>query len=108
MLVWDLLNPAVGQNPAVGGGGGGGGRGHRSSNSVGGKSAVLMQNGGSSTPRRGGGGEVTHSPVASWQCEFEVGNFSWAPQSGLTARGGGGEWLGVSGARSVWGVAMRL
>lgn len=43
-------------------------------------------------------------PVASWQCDYEVSNVSWAPQSGLTSQGQ--DWLGVSGGRSVWGVAL--
>ncbi|KAK8253920.1 WD40-repeat-containing domain protein [Phyllosticta capitalensis] len=43
-------------------------------------------------------------PAASWRCDYEVGNLSWAPQSSLTQQGG--EWLGVSGGRGVWGVKM--
>ncbi|KAK0516724.1 hypothetical protein JMJ35_001327 [Cladonia borealis] len=43
-------------------------------------------------------------PAASWQCDYEVGNISWAPQSGLTSHGG--DWLGVSGGRGVWGVSV--
>lgn len=43
-------------------------------------------------------------PYASWRCEYEVGNLSWAPQSGLTAQGG--EWVGVCGGRGVWGVKL--
>ncbi|KAI4132222.1 MAG: hypothetical protein LQ347_002662 [Umbilicaria vellea] len=43
-------------------------------------------------------------PAASWQCDYEVGNISWAPQSGLTSQGS--DWLGVSGGRGVWGVSM--
>ncbi|KAK7605661.1 WD40-repeat-containing domain protein [Phyllosticta paracitricarpa] len=43
-------------------------------------------------------------PAASWRCDYEVGNLSWAPQSGLTQQGG--EWLGVSGGRGVWGVKL--
>jgi len=43
-------------------------------------------------------------PASSWRCEFEVGNLSWAPQSGLTSQGG--EWLGVAGGRGIWGVKL--
>lgn len=43
-------------------------------------------------------------PAASWGCEYEVSNLSWAPQSGLTAQGG--EWVGVAGGRGVWGVKI--
>lgn len=43
-------------------------------------------------------------PASSWQCEYEVGNVSWAPQSGLTSQGS--DWLGVVGGRGVWGVAL--
>jgi len=47
----------------------------------------------------------SQGPAASWQCDYEVGNISWAPQSGLTSQGSG-DWLGVAGGRGVWGVAM--
>ncbi|KAI9856088.1 MAG: hypothetical protein M1824_005683 [Vezdaea acicularis] len=43
------------------------------------------------------------APAASWRCEYEVGNLSWAPQSALTSQG---DWLGVSGGRGVWGVKL--
>jgi len=43
-------------------------------------------------------------PYASWRCDYEVGNISWAPSSALT--GQGGEWVGVSGGRGVWGVKL--
>jgi len=43
-------------------------------------------------------------PHASWRCDYEVGNISWAPQSALT--GQGGEWVGVAGGRGVWGVKL--
>lgn len=46
----------------------------------------------------------SQGPAASWQCDYEVGNISWAPQSGLTSQGG--DWLGVSGGRGVWGVCV--
>ncbi|EUC47859.1 hypothetical protein COCMIDRAFT_34598 [Bipolaris oryzae ATCC 44560] len=43
-------------------------------------------------------------PYASWRCDYEVGNLSWAPQSALT--GQGGEWVGVAGGRGIWGVKL--
>lgn len=61
--------------------------------------------GASNGPAGGPGGEAREQiPVASWQCDYEVGNLSWAPQSGLTASGR--DWLGVSGGRGIWGVCM--
>ncbi|KAL8730870.1 MAG: hypothetical protein Q9166_003797 [cf. Caloplaca sp. 2 TL-2023] len=44
------------------------------------------------------------APIASWMCDYEVGNISWAPQSGLMSQDT--DWLGVSGGRGVWGVCM--
>lgn len=77
VLVWDLLNQANQAAVAPG--------------------AVNGQNG---TP-----GEVqAKGPSASWRCEYEVGNVSWAPQSALT--GQGGDWVGVCGGRGVWGVKV--
>lgn len=58
--------------------------------------AVLTGNGVPSDNHKG--------PVASWQCDYEVGNLSWAPQSPLTSQGG--DWLGVSAGRGIWGVKM--
>lgn len=43
-------------------------------------------------------------PSASWRCEYEVANVSWAPNSQLT--GQGGDWLGVCAGRGVWGVKV--
>jgi DDB1- and CUL4-associated factor 7 len=43
-------------------------------------------------------------PAASWRCDYEIANLSWAPQSGLT--GQGGEWVGVAGGKGVWGVKL--
>ena len=43
-------------------------------------------------------------PAASWQCEYEVNNISWASKSGLTRQGN--DWLGVVGGRGVWGVSL--
>lgn len=47
--------------------------------------------------------DSNRSPVASWECDYEIGNLAWAPhlQSGEY-----GEWLGVSGGRGVWGTRV--
>ena len=47
-------------------------------------------------------GANVKGPASSWRCDFEAGNLSWAPQSQLTSQGG--DWLGVTGGRAVWGV----
>ena len=46
----------------------------------------------------------TRGPTASWQCDYEVGNISWAPHSALN--NDGGDWVGVSGGRGIWGVKL--
>ena len=77
VLVWDLLNA---QNQA----------------------AVPTVNGSTGS---GQAAEVQgKGPLASWRCEYEVANVSWAPQSILT--GQGGDWLGVCAGRGVWGVKL--
>jgi len=43
------------------------------------------------------------SPIASWQCEYEVGNIGWVPQ---LSNNDYGEWLGVCAGRGVWGVRV--
>lgn len=43
------------------------------------------------------------SPVACWECDYEVGNLSWAPCLQNTDYG---EWLGVSAGRGVWGTRL--
>lgn len=45
----------------------------------------------------------TRSPVAAWQCDYEVGNLGWTPH---LSRDDYGEWLGVSAGRGVWGVRL--
>lgn len=50
------------------------------------------------------GTDNARGPAACWQCDYEVGNISWAPQSTLTSQGG--DWLGVAGGRGVWGVSL--
>ena len=78
VLIWDLLN----QSNAL----------------------TIPGTNGAQPPHSGSGAENFRGPTSSWQCDYEVGNISWAPQSGLTSQGG--DWLGVSGGRGVWGVSM--
>lgn len=63
---------------------------------------------GNSTPAAGPEKQAQQTqmkgPAASWRCDYEVGNLSWAPTSGLTSQGG--EWVGVSGGRGIWGVKL--
>ena len=48
--------------------------------------------------------DVFQGPIASWECEYEVNNIGWAPQSVLTSRGN--DWVGVVGGNGVWGVCI--
>ncbi|KAI9862304.1 MAG: hypothetical protein M1813_004780 [Trichoglossum hirsutum] len=83
VLIWDLLNQSNSAAPTHG----------QSINGViGGQSAQATA-----------GADNGRAPAASWTCDYEVGNISWAPQSSLTSQG---EWLGVSGGRGVWGVKL--
>lgn len=43
------------------------------------------------------------SPVASWQCDHEVGNLGWVPHLGNADYG---EWLGVSAGRGISGTRV--
>ena len=53
----------------------------------------------------GGGDQAANvrGPVASWQCDYEVGNLGWVPHLASQEYG---EWLGVSAGRGVWGVKL--
>ena len=79
VLIWDLLN-------------------HDNAASVSG------MNGTQQSHTVSGTADNARGPAASWQCDYEVGNISWAPQSGLTSQGS--DWLGVSGGRGIWGVNL--
>ncbi|KAI9815988.1 MAG: hypothetical protein M1827_001980 [Pycnora praestabilis] len=79
VLIWDLVNATVVPGSSTGGANG-------------------TQAGQTAT------GSENRAPCKAWRCDYEVGNISWAPQSGLTSQGG--EWLGVSGGRGIWGVKM--
>lgn len=61
-------------------------------------------NGASINGTPGQGDAQAKGPSASWRCDYEVNNISWAPQSALT--GQGGDWLGAVGGRGVWGVKL--
>lgn len=50
-----------------------------------------------------GGATNARGPVASWQCDYEVGNLGWVPHLASPEYG---EWLGVSAGRGVWGVKL--
>lgn len=64
----------------------------------------LMNSTPSNAPANGPGSTDKHlTPVASWQCDYEVGNLGWTP---TLSNSEGGEWLGVSGGRGVWGVKI--
>lgn len=43
------------------------------------------------------------SPVACWDCDYEVGNLGWVPHIQGSDHG---EWLGVSAGRGVWGTRV--
>ncbi|KXJ86932.1 WD repeat-containing protein [Microdochium bolleyi] len=73
-------------------------------------SQVLLWDLMNSTPLTGGapsgtpGSTDKHlNPVASWQCDYEVGNVGWAPH---LPNSDAGDWLGVSGGRGVWAVKV--
>lgn len=65
-------------------------------------------NGGAAVPGAIGTPETTGAnvkgPASSWRCDYEVNNLSWSPPSQLTSQGG--DWLGVTGGRAVWGVKV--
>ncbi|KAI9703409.1 MAG: hypothetical protein M1820_005881 [Bogoriella megaspora] len=88
VLVWDLMNSASGS--ILG-----------SSGQVNGVSGQQGTQGGHG---QGQAQSQEKGPNASWRCEYEVANCSWAPNSSLT--GQGGEWVGVSGGRGIWGIKL--
>lgn len=48
--------------------------------------------------------ENQRSPVATWECDYEVGNLGWVPH--LQGGSDSGEWLGVSAGRGIWGTRV--
>jgi WD repeat-containing protein 68 len=101
VLVWDLLHSNNGA--VVPNGGVTGDIGVLPSPSTMSTTTSNSTTGQSSTGVAAAGANVK-GPAASWKCEYEVANLSWAPPSGLTAQGG--EWVGVAGGRGVWGVKL--
>ncbi|MCJ1308887.1 hypothetical protein MMC25_002542 [Agyrium rufum] len=87
VLIWDLLSQ--GMNPTISGPRGGPTGGANGSQ---GQQQINNQR----------GVDTARGPASSWQCDYEVGNLSWAPRSGLTSQGT--DWLGVSGGRGIWSV----
>lgn len=63
----------------------------------------LLSNASANGAVGGDQGANARGPVASWQCDHEVGNLGWVP--GLSSPEYG-EWLGVSAGRGVWGVKI--
>lgn len=88
VLYWDLINNHNGAHITSGSNGGlfGG--------SMDGSSAGLGSPGIPSNAK---------GPAASWRADFEVSNLSWSPR---VQTQGGGEWLGVTGGRAIWGVRI--
>lgn len=87
VLIWDLLSSQPSPSSSAGAGGNVNGAGGSGSGS-------------------GSGDGSARSPVASWQCEYEVGNLGWVPRLGSSGGGDYGEWLGVAAGRGVWGVRL--
>ncbi|KAG7005625.1 hypothetical protein G7Y79_00018g044320 [Physcia stellaris] len=88
VMIWDLLNQSSSQTANLVG------------NTVPNANGSQAQPGHASTGAEG----ASQGPTCSWQCDYEVNNLSWSPQSFLTSRGN--DWLGVSGGRGVWGVCL--
>jgi WD repeat-containing protein 68 len=66
---------------------------------------LLNANSAPSTPSVNGNpqAENARTPVASWECDYEVGNLGWVPHLQSTEYG---EWLGVSAGRGIWGTRV--
>jgi DDB1- and CUL4-associated factor 7 len=47
--------------------------------------------------------DSSRGPIASWECQYEIGNLGWVPH---LQTGEYGEWLGVSGGRGIWGTRV--
>ncbi|CAH0023999.1 unnamed protein product [Clonostachys rhizophaga] len=65
----------------------------------------LINSSSSSGPSLNGnpGNESSRSPVASWECDYEIGNLGWLPHM---PNGEYGDWLGVSAGRGIWGTRI--
>ena len=109
VLVWDLLHSSNGAalNGDIGNGGASNIAGLTHSRQPSGSVVGSATGSGSHAgPASGGGGGTVNAkgPAASWRCDYEISNLSWAPQSQLTSHGG--DWLGVCGGRGIWGVKL--
>ncbi|KEY65700.1 hypothetical protein S7711_07527 [Stachybotrys chartarum IBT 7711] len=54
-------------------------------------------------PNGAGQQDNQRTPIASWECDYEVGNLGWVPH---LQNNDYGEWLGVSGGRGIWGARV--
>lgn len=65
----------------------------------------LINSSNSSTPAANGSLQQDggRTPVASWECEYEIGNLGWVPR---LPGADSGEWLGVSAGRGLWGTRV--
>lgn len=79
MLIWDLLNH-------------------------GNAAATSGLNGNQAAQSAAPSSENFQGPTASWQCDYEVNNISWAPKSAVT--GQSSDWIGVTGGKGIWGVCI--
>jgi len=64
----------------------------------------LLNSGSSGTAPLNGTGQQDggRSPVASWDCDYEITNLGWVPQ----LQGDYGEWLGITAGRGIWGTRV--
>ena len=94
VLYWDLMNAQNGAHVPTA----------ASINGAGGATSPYRP----STSESGSQGATPNikGPAASWRCDFEVANVSWAPPTGNPTSSQAGEWLGVAGGRAVWGVKL--
>lgn len=54
------------------------------------------------SPLGGQGQEAGRSPVATWECDYEITNLGWVPQLNSDY----GEWLGITAGRGIWGTRV--
>ena len=101
VLVWDLMQQGVAVPSSVGGGPAGSLNGAGAGGLAPGAGAAAA---GLAPGPEGAAAGTLRGPIASWTCDYEVNNVSWAPQSWLSKQGG--DWLGVAGGRGVWGLSF--
>lgn len=86
VLVWDLIN----QNNAA-----------ALPNPTSQPAAQPTQHGNAGVPST-----MERGPAASWVCDYEVSNLSWAPHVPSPNPTMSGDWLAVCGGRGLWGVSV--